>query len=1107
MKKKPNHEILFFSCKRRKILLTMKLLLCFILFSMLNVSGSIFSQSATFDLAVNGRTVKEVFKEIESQSNFRFLYNDDFVGLHRVVSFNTKDNNIDEVLGKLLAGAHLTYRELENELIVITPMEVMRQENVVTGQVTDADTGIPLPGVTIMIRGTQIGTVTDVNGHYTLKIPDDVDAEYLVFSYIGMDPRTILIEGMESIDIALTPTMVALDEVVAIGYGTQRRRDITGSVTSITGDDITDVPISRMDEALIGRVPGLDVVSTGNNPGDGTQILLRGRRSFEASNEPLFILDGLPFYGNLGDINPHDIVSVDVLKDASATSIYGSRGANGVVIITTQRGEIGTPRFRLESYVGPKLHVGRIPYGDANYHAAYKREANRTAGNYPDPGINDELDQVVFEPEEYNNLQTGTSYDYPEMLFQNGTQMKHQLSVDGGTEVVKYNIAGNTYNEEGIISGLTFDRYSLRTNIDISPSGQNEMNFGVSTLLTYSLRHRDSNLGAIGRSFNNSPLGQAFNEDGSLRFTPITGESLAGNPLADYEWDSYRWDDERWAGYISMYGDYKIFPTLTYRINIGADINVQNRKESAGFYSISRNMGAPSANLVSWRNNRLIYESILTFDKIFNDIHNITITGIHGVQTSNLQSASIYVTDVPYEPSRYHNVGSAGIINSVGSNLQEWSLLSYAGRVNYGYDNRYLLTLTMRADGASQFSPDHKWGYFPSAAFAWRISEEGFMSEVTWLHNLKLRLSYGVSGNQAISPYQAQGGLSSTTYSFGETGAFGYRPSELANRDLRWESTAVQNIGLDFGLLGGRISGYIDMYNTDTYDLLMFRMLPSNTGYTSVIENVGNTNNKGLEIQLHTVNLSEGNLRWNTDFTFYRNRERIVELYGGKVDDVGSRWFIGEPINVFYDFKKIGIWQTGEADEAAQYNRKPGEIKLFDVNGDGQYTDADRMVLGSPETDFVMNITNRFSYNNWDFSFIGYLRWGGMASVESFQLDAFSRSNQLMLDYWTPENPVNTNPRPNEGRGSQGHYNGSTLRYRDASLFRLRQVSLGYRIPDILLNRASISDAKIYVTGENLWYWTKSELAEFNIEPESHTGHIPLYPALRTIILGLNISF
>lgn len=988
-----------------------------------------------------------------------------------------------------------------NALLISTFLSIsaFSQTGVINGKVT-GEANTPIVGATVVVKGTTVGTITDNDGNFTLSLP--ANARSIEVKFIGMKTQEVVLGNRSTFNIQLLPDIVGLDEVVVIGYGTQMRRDITGSVSSISERDITDVPISRMDEALIGRIPGLDVVSTGNNPGDGNQIRLRGRRSFTASNDPLFILDGVPYYGSLTDINPYDIASIDVLKDASSTAIYGSRGANGVIIITTKRGGIGKPKFSLDSYAGPQLHYGRIPYGTGDQYAERGREAFRMAGNYPDPGINDALDKQFFQPEEYENIKAGKWWDYQEMLFQNGWQVKNQLSVDGGTQAVKYNIAANTYNEEGILSGLTFDRYSLRTNLDIVLSPK--VNVGTSVLLSYSLRHRDSNLGAIDQAYTNSPLGKPYEDDGTPRFNPVA-DGTRMHPLADYEFDSYRWDEKRWAGYLSLFGEYRILPTLTYRINLGADVNTRSTKESAGYYSISRNKGTPSAAIDHSIYSRKLYESILTFDKKFNDVHHLTVTAVQGIQTSHGETDAIRVSDLPVEASRYHNVGTAAVINSVGSDLQEWALLSYVGRLFYGFNSRYLLTLSMRADGASQFSPDHKWGYFPSAAIAWRISEESFLKDVAWLSNLKLRLSYGVTGNQAINPYQTQGGLASTIYAWDEAGAFGYRPAELANRELKWESTAVQNIGLDFGFFEGRINGNIEFYNTDTYDLLMRRQLPSNTGYLTVLENIGSTNNLGFELGLNTVNIERNSFKWTTDFSFYLNREKIVELYGGEIDDVGNGWFIGYPILTWFDFEKIGIWQLDEAEEAAKYGRKPGEIKLHDVNEDYKYTDADRKKLGSPQPKFVANMTNRFSYNNWDFSFIGYLRWGGMTRIDPFNPHSQKRYNQLVWDYWTPTNPTNAYPRPNENR--EGTLDGGTLRYRDGSFFRLRQLSLGYKIPKSALAKTFLNDARIYSTVENPWYWTKSEMKKFNAEPEDPDNIGLMYPALRTVIFGINISF
>ncbi|MFP4366329.1 MAG: SusC/RagA family TonB-linked outer membrane protein [Bacteroidales bacterium] len=984
--------------------------------------------------------------------------------------------------------------------LVLSTVAYALQEKTITGQVTGEDNE-PIPGVTVVAKGTNVGALTDVDGNYSISVPSNINT--LVFSFVGMQTREIAIDDQTTIDVQMSDDLIGLDEVVVIGYGTQQRRDITGSVASISSNDITNMPISRLDAALQGSIPGLDVVATGHNPGDGTQIILRGRRSFSASNEPLFILDGIPFYGDLKDINPYDIASIDVLKDASATAIYGSRGANGVIIITTNRGDVSAPRFNFESYAGPTTRYGRIPYGTGEDYAERGREAFRAAGDYPDDGqIYPDLDQQFFQAEEWENMQRGTWTDYQDMLFQNGYKQKHQLSVDGGTEAVKYNFTGNMFDEEGILPGRTFARYSLRNNLDVTLSDR--FNVGTSILLSNNIRRRKSNDGAMGQAYTNSPLGKPFEDDGTPRFSPVA-DGTRMLPVADYEFDSYRWDEKRWAANIAVFGEYMITDDLKYRINLGTDTNVRSTKQSAGYFSITRNQGTPSAYNNHSIFNRMTYESILSYDKAFNDDHSLSLTAVHGIQTQRGETTNTSVSDLPYERARYHNIGSASVINSVGSGLNEWALLSYVGRVFYGYQGKYMFTGSLRADGASQFSVDNKWGYFPSAAFAWRISEEGFMAgTANWLTNLKLRLSYGVSGNQAIDPYVTQGGTSRTTYAWDESAAFGYRNSDLANRSLKWETTAVTNLGLDFAFIGGKINGNVELYDTQTTDLLMERQLPINTGYSSIIENIGSTRNRGIELGLHAVKLEQSNFRWDSDYSWYLNREEIVELYAGKDDDIGNQWFIGHPIHVYYDRQKIGIWQTDEAAEAAGYGRNPGEIKLLDVDNDGSYTDADRLILGDRQPDFVFQTTQRLSYGNWDLSAIGYLRWGNMAQVGAFNPHSQKRYNQLVFNYWTPDNPTNDYPRPNENR--EGTLDGGTLRYRDGSFFKLRQVYLGYNIPGSLLQNMFINNARVYFTAENPWYWTKSELADYNMEPETHTN-VSTYPALRSFIFGINVSF
>jgi TonB-linked SusC/RagA family outer membrane protein len=561
------------------------------------------------------------------------------------------------------------------------------------------------------------------------------------------------------------------------------------------------------------------------------------------------------------------------------------RQANGVIIITTKRGKTGKPKFMYEGFAGPQIIYGTIPYGNGDEYAERGRASLRYSGQYKDANGNisyeadPDIDKQFFQPEEWDNLYVNNKwYDYQDMLFQNAFQQKHQLSVQGGTDAIKYNISGNLYNEEGILPGRKFDRYSVRSNLDVNLSPK--VRVGTSILLSYNIRHWDSSDGSVNEAQQGSPLGKPYNEDGSANFKP-TSDGIRSHPLADYEFNSYVRDMKRWSAYISAYGEVNITKDLVYRINVGADVNVSTDKEFQGYYSIARNQGTPLAANDHDIYSRKLYESILTYNKEFVEDHKLTLTAVQGVQSQHGETADINVSGVPYELARYHNVGAATTINNVASDLNEWNLLSYVGRVFYGFKGKYLLTASIRADGASQFAPNHKWGYFPSVARAWRISDEKFLESTDWLSNLKLRLSYGVTGNQAINPYQTQGGLAPTIYAWDETGSFGYRPADLANQNLKWESTAVKNIGLDFGFLEGRINGNFEIYDTDTYDLLMLRQIPSNTGYQSVLENIGSTRNRGFELGVSTLNMDRGDFKWSSDLSFYLNREEIVELYKG----------------------------------------------------------------------------------------------------------------------------------------------------------------------------------------------------------------------------------
>lgn len=977
-------------------------------------------------------------------------------------------------------------------LLMLTTTSVFAQQSV-TGNVKDVS-GEPIIGASVVEKGTTNGVITDMDGNFILSVKPSAT---LVVSYIGYITQEFAIQPGRSAAITLREDLQTLDEVVVVGYGVQKRKDVTGAVASVSEKDYADLAITDITQALAGRVPGLDITSKGSNPGDAGSIVMRGHRSFVASNDPLIILDGMTFYGSMNDINPDDVKSIDVLKDASSTAIYGSKGANGVIIITTKRGDVGSPKFMLESQVGVQV-AHKMPLMNAEQWVGRMYEGARTTGL-----TGDALESYVQKRlgnNEWDYYQNGGSTDWQDLLLQTGFRHKHQLSVSGGTERVKYNISGNILSHEGVIPSRMLNRYSIRPNIDIDLT--KNLKIGMSTLLTYNNRHSDVSDEAYTDSRMLPPTAYPYDKDGNLIIRASNTATWYKNALTEVKTEAYRWENKTYSAYVNFYADWKILPSLNYRLNLSADVISNTEKQAALSESNARHGDGDLASIYNKHSNRESIENILTYDKILGKKHHFTLTGVHAFQQSHMEDNKTVVTQIPYFPALWNNIGAAAAVKEYASDLEEWKLLSFAGRLFYSYDEKYLLTASIRADGASQFAPKHKWGYFPSVALAWRLSEESFMQGTSdWLSNLKLRLNYGVSGNQGIKPYQTQGNLTTTKYSFGDQEGLGMRPGELANQDLKWEKTAVYNIGLDFGFFNNRIAGNIELYNSKTTDLLMYRNLPITTGFEKTLQNVGSTQNKGIELALQTQNIVNKNFSWNTNLSFYLNREEIVELYNGKVDDVGSKWFIGSPITVYYDYNWIGIWQTEEAAEAAKYDRVPGQIKTEDRDKSETVNDADRTILGSSQPDFVLNMVNSFRYRNWDLSFEMYTRWGHMINAGILSQEATTNGNGLKMNYWTPENPTNDYPRPDEG--AQGYQQGSVLSYRDGSFIRLKNLTVGYTLPQSFVKKLHLSRVRLYLTGENMYNWSKDNLDKYNFDLETGSA----FPTISSYTFGLNVTF
>lgn len=1004
------------------------------------------------------------------------------------------------------------------------PRTVFAQQNgqqtnkaLIKGQVRN-EKNEPVVGASIQIKGSSTGVSTDQDGKFTIMAPANA---ILVIHWLGYTTLEVPANGGSFINVQLEPSSKALNEIVVIGYGSQRKKDITGAITSVNAEDIRSLPTTNAEQALQGKAAGVDVITSSNKPGAEPQVRIRGSRSFSAGNNPLYVVDGIPLIsgvdlgngavsaGGISDISTADIASIEVLKDASATAIYGSRGANGVVLITTKRGKKGAPSVTYNGYYGVSSALGEANVMNGAQFAEYKRESRRATGKYPD-GYSADADKTLFEPVELQSIALGRSTDYQKLLIKNGYQTSQELGVSGGNDITKYLISIGYFKDQGIVPIQDYTRYNVRLNLDQNIG--KSIKIGTSTLLSNSIRN-GQNLNPIDGALSENPLGVPYDANGNLIFLPTT-DGLRTNPLAEIVPGALVDNTRRLRVFSALYGELNIADGLKYRLNFGPDLTQVNAGYFQGSKTNIRNGGSPRGGEDNVYTFAYTLENLLTYNKTINKIHAFNFTGLYSLQKQRSESSGMDVEGIPVESMSFYNLGAANIIRGVNSNLSEFLISSYMARLNYVLDDRYLLTITGRADGSTRFSEGHKWGYFPSFALGWNIIEESFMKNMTKVSNLKLRLSYGKTGNTDISPYLTEGSLSRTIYAFGNTGAFGYHPNEIPNPDLKWESTATLNIGLDFGFFNNRINGSFDIYRQKTTDLLLRKFLPLSNGFNSILQNVGSTENKGLELHVTTQNFiaKTNGFSWSTDFTFNINRQKILSLFSGQKDDVGNGWFIGHPIQVYYDYKKIGIWQTADAALAATYQQHPGEIRVADISGpngqpDGKIDAYDRVILGTNEPKWTSGITNKFGYGDFDLSVFVYIRQDGMIRSRFFDdhNTLFGRYNNLNVNYWTPNNPTNDYPRPNQNQESPIY--ASSMSYFDGSFIKVRNITLGYTIPGKLLNKMKINSLRVYASAQQPFIFAPYRQKYKGIDPENVTEVTASTPSNRLILFGINASF
>ncbi len=985
----------------------------------------------------------------------------------------------------------------------------------ITGAVTAAESGQPVVGATVSIFGTRLGSITNASGRYSINVRPGT---YRVrVTRLGMQPTVVdsvrVTAGQSTtLNIVMNASAQELAQLVVVGYGTQQRRDVTGAVSSVSDVQIKQNPTTNAIEAIKGSVPGVDIVSTGYKPGDGVRVRVRGTRSILASNDPLYVLDGIPMAGGIGDLSPEDIQSIEVLKDASATAIYGSRGANGVVLITSKHGIPGNVRITFDSYAAAEQASKKIQLFNGPQFAEYKREAYRTSGDYykycPNGNACAAGDQAIFYPQEYDALQNGISTDWVRLISRTGSQASNQLSITGGNERTQFALSGNIVRDQGIIVGEGYDRKSMRVNIETQPHSR--LRFGGSALVVRSTQDLGRGDGEYGEALADVPLARAYDSTGTLIFRP-TPDPQRVNPRVEI--NNYLDQRQRTRAFGTLFGQANLAEGLDYRINFGPDITYQRRGLFRGAQT-QANLGT-GADGSLWNDRTFDYtlDNILTYRRGLGENHRIDATLLYSIEQQSFETDSSKASGLPYESQIYWNLGSGANVEYIGSGISQWALQSYMARVNYSFMDRYLLTLTTRIDGSSRLAPGRKYATFPSVALGWRaVDRSSFGNSIGPINSLKLRTSYGITGNTSVNPYQTEGGLTRSIYAWGTTGAFGYRPGALPNPDLRWEKTAQLDAGIDFGMFNSRLTGTLDAYHAETTDLLMDRKLPPNTGYTDIVQNVGSTENVGVELALSHQTLDGWRgLHWNNDVTFSVARNKILSLVYGAVSDPGNRWFIGQPIDgggnsVWYDYRFLGIWQQADSAQAAIYKQLPGQIRVQDISGpngapDGKIDVYDLQILGNTYPKWTGSYSSRLDWKRFDVAVQVITRQGFMVhnTFVTSNSTLAGRYNGVLVNYWTPTNPSNTDPRPNKNQENPIY--GDTRGYQDGSFTRIRNITVGITVPERVVQHIGAGSVRVYGTAQNPFTFTRFT----GLDPEGRTSAGT--PAYRMFLLGATFGF
>ena len=979
----------------------------------------------------------------------------------------------------------------------------VQQAGVVKGQVTDKN-GDAVIGATVKVKDAQTGTVTNFDGEFSLNVQK---SGTLVISYIGYLTKEVPFTVGQTLSITIEEDATALDEVVVVGYGVQKKSDVTGSVTSINKDRLSKLPVTNVLQAVQGAAAGVTITQGSSIPGDAPSALVRGRNSINAGTGPYIVVDGIPISksgGSLNDINPGDIESMEILKDASATAIYGTNGANGVILITTKHGKDGKPSVSYNAYVGFEDFAKKLDY--CNGPQITQRYKDYVAQNPGETIYNDYVKNANEAEAQAAGKETDWLYD---MISQTGIIQDHNVTVNGGAEKIKYFISGDYMSQKGVLKGFNYKRYSLRMNIDADVTDY--LKIGTNSYIVS--HNRDGGRVNFLMAEAMSPYGKVYDENGNYEQYPMYSETLFFNPMQYINQDHER---RQWNINLNAYADlnfgniWKPLDGLRYKFNFGYSFvparesyyNGESEFNYSGGYGYIWNAETQSRTV----------ENILTYAKDIQK-HHFDITLLYASSRKKYHSSSATGSKFINDELGWHNLGG-GSTQTSGSYSDLYTTVSQMGRLNYSYDSRYLFTFTVRRDGSSVFGSDNKYGTFPSVALGWNIANEKFMeSTQSWLNNLKLRLSYGKAGNEAIGVYETLAKMSNNAITMdGASATALYPSSRMGNSGLGWETTKTFNIGIDFGLLNNRINGNIDFYTSETSDLLLQRNLPKISGYSNVYMNMGKTANKGLEITINSKNIVTKDFTWGTNLVWSWNKNEIKDLYGDKQDDLGNRWFIGEPISVIYDYVMEGIWQEDEIAAGKHLQQDPqaqaGDVKLKDLDGDGKITpEGDKKIQGQTTPKWTAGLTNTFSYKGLTLSIFIQTAQGHKRnnSLLAMAADEQGRRNSTTeVGYWTPENKSNEYRSLSKTSNRWGY--GFPC---DASYTRIKDVTLSYAFPQQVLNVLHLSNLTAYVSGRNLYTFTswKGWDPESDITQRGWRDYENNYPMTKSFVFGLNVTF